>query len=199
MDRFTAEQKIYKIGKREIGGRPGELPTVLIGSIFFEGHRIVSDPVKGLFDREKARILLEKAKDASLKNGNPGFIDVIGGTYEALIKYTEFVAAKSDEPILIDSFSQKVRMEALKYFSDSEITERLIYNSSAEDFTEEELACIKESGVKSAVIMAFSPKALKPQSRITLLKEKLLPAARRPTPFSPGKSFEARRNLFSSR
>ena len=56
---------------------------------------------------------------------------------------------------------------------------RLVYNSIAEDLTEEELACLRECGVKSAVIMAFSTSTPKPQSRVKLLQEKLLPAAER--------------------
>ncbi|MFH2044152.1 MAG: tetrahydromethanopterin S-methyltransferase subunit H, partial [Pseudomonadota bacterium] len=38
---FTQEQKTYTIGDVTIGGQPGENPTVLMGSIFYQGHRIV--------------------------------------------------------------------------------------------------------------------------------------------------------------
>jgi tetrahydromethanopterin S-methyltransferase subunit H len=152
---------------------------VLIGSIFFSGHRIVSDPLKGIFDKDKARALLEQEAEAAARTGNPRLTDVIGDTGTALIKYIEFVAAHSDAPILVDSFSQKVRLEALRHFAGSEVMPRLVYNSIAEDFTEEELACLRECGVKSAVIMAFSTSAPKPKSRVSLLQEKLLPAADR--------------------
>jgi len=48
MQRFSREQKVYSIGGIQIGGHPGEKPTVLIGSIFFSKHQIVSDPLKGI-------------------------------------------------------------------------------------------------------------------------------------------------------
>ena len=179
MQRFTREQKVYSIGGIQIGGNPGERPTVLIGSIFFSKHKIVSDPLKGIFDKDKARALLEREADMAASTANPRIIDPIGDSANALINYIEFVAAHSDAPILVDSPQQKARVEALRHFAGSEIIPRLIYNSIGEDFTEEELHCIKESGVKSAVILAFSTTAMKPKDRVKLLKEKLLPAAER--------------------
>jgi tetrahydromethanopterin S-methyltransferase subunit H len=179
MIRFSSEQKVYKIGAEEVGGQPGERPTVLIGSIFFSGHRIVKDPHKGIFDREKARMLLDRAAEAAAQTCNPHFIDVIGDTAPALINYIEFVALHSDAPILVDSFSQQVRLEAVRYFAGSEVAPRLVYNSLAEDFTEEELGCLCDCGVQSAILLAFSTAAPRPRSRIQLLQEKLLPAAAR--------------------
>lgn len=177
MLKFNAEQKVYDIAGVKIGGQPGEWPTVLIGSIFFSGHRIVSDPLKGVFDKDKARALLEREAEAAARTSNPHFIDVIGDTEQALIKYIEFVADYSEAPILVDSSSQKVRLEAIRHFAGSEVIPRLIYNSIAEDYTVEELACLRECKVRSAVIMAFSTIAPKPKSRIKLFKNILLPAA----------------------
>ena len=177
MQNFSKEQKTYSIGGIQVGGQPGERPTVLIGSIFFSKHQIVSDPVKGIFDREKALSLLDREAELAALTGNPRIIDPIGESSTALINYIEFIAAHSDAPILVDSPQQNARLETLRHFAGSEVIPRLIYNSIAEDLTEEELACIKECGVKSAIILAFSTAAMKPKARIKLLKEKLLPAA----------------------
>ena len=174
---FSSRQKVYRIDSVEIGGQPGERPTVLIGSLFFAGHRIVQDPDKGLFDTEKAKALLEKEEELSAVYGNPRIIDVIGDTAQALIRYIQFVAAHSSSPILVDSPSQKVRLETVKYFAGSEVMPRLIYNAIAEDHTDEELAMLKECGVKSAVLLAFNTRALKPRAKINQLEEDLLPAA----------------------
>ena len=50
--------------------------------------------------------------------------------------------------MLVDSFSQKVRLEALRHFAGTEIAPRLVYNSIAEDYTDEELDCLRECGIK---------------------------------------------------
>jgi len=39
MQKFKTPQKIYEIGKVKVGGQPGELPTFLIGSIFWLGQK----------------------------------------------------------------------------------------------------------------------------------------------------------------
>lgn len=43
----------------KIGGQPGQLPTVMIGSIFYHKHRIVKDEKTGEFDKAKAEELLQ--------------------------------------------------------------------------------------------------------------------------------------------
>ena len=179
MFEFTQQQKVFDIENVRIGGRPGENPTVLIGSMFFRGHKIVSDADKGIFDRQKAKDLLDKEEELSAQTGNPRIIDVIGDTGEALINYIEWVAANSSSPILIDSALPKARMEVIRHFSKTEIFPRLIYNSLEAHYQEEELACIKECGIVNAVAMPLGTKAIKPKDRMKLLKDDMLPAAER--------------------
>ena len=179
MHKFSRAQQVYTIAGVDIGGQPGEYPTVLVGSIFFSKHKIVSDPLKGIFDQEAALALLQQEQEVSAFTGNPRFVDPIGDSGEALIQYIKFIAAHTTAPILIDSPLPAARMEAIRYFAGSDVIPRLIYNSIAEDFTEEELLCIKECGIKNAIILAFSTTAMRPKDRIKLLKEKLLPAAER--------------------
>lgn len=179
MYKFSAEQKVYRIGNVEIGGQPGERPTVLIGSIFFGGHAIVRDRQRGLFDEAKARALLERESAAAEETGNPRIVDVVGDTGEALIRYLEFVAAHCDAPLLVDSPDPQARLEAVRYFCGSEVMPRLIYNSIDEHCTDEEAATLRECGVKSAVLLALSNRAVRPADRLTLLRDCLLPAAER--------------------
>ena len=51
MFKFEREQQIFNIAGVKVGGQPGQLPTVLIGSIFYHGHRIVVDQKRGDFDK----------------------------------------------------------------------------------------------------------------------------------------------------
>nr|6SJO_A Chain A, Tetrahydromethanopterin S-methyltransferase [Desulfitobacterium hafniense DCB-2]6SJO_B Chain B, Tetrahydromethanopterin S-methyltransferase [Desulfitobacterium hafniense DCB-2] len=183
--KFTAQQHVYDINGVKVGGQPGEYPTVLIGSIFYRGHKIVSDGQKGIFDKDAAKALLDQEAELSAETGNPFIIDVLGESVEALTKYVEFILENTTAPFLLASISPDVRVGALKNLGkDPEIQKRLIYNSIEEHYTEEELAAIKEAGLKTAVILAFSKKALKPNARIDLLqgkddKEGLIAAAKR--------------------
>lgn len=177
--KFSREQKTFRIGGIDVGGQPGERPTVLIGSIFYRGHRIVSNPEEGIFDRQEARHLLNREAELSAQTGNPRIVDVIGDTAQALINYVEFVAANCEALILVDSPMAKARMATIEYFANTELATRLIYNSIEPNCSEEELACIRDCGIKSAVVLAFSGKSIRPRDRVKLLKENLLGAAER--------------------
>ncbi|MEW9121341.1 MAG: tetrahydromethanopterin S-methyltransferase subunit H [Thermotaleaceae bacterium] len=185
MFRFTTEQLVYDIHGVKIGGHPGEYPTVLMGSMFYRGHKIVKNTEKGIFDEDAAKALLDMEAELSAETGNPRIVDVIGDTVEALTKHAEFVLKHTDTPILFDSVSAEVRTGALKYFAnDPNAMDRIIYNSLEENYTEEELAAIKDCGVKTAVVLAFSKKHLKPSKRVDLLTgddkhEGLINAAKR--------------------
>ena len=52
--KFERDQKVFDIGGFKVGGQPGEYPICLIPSIFYDKHKIVLDPIKGRFDRQKA-------------------------------------------------------------------------------------------------------------------------------------------------
>jgi tetrahydromethanopterin S-methyltransferase subunit H len=167
--RFERPQEIIQIGGLTIGGQPGEFPTVLIGSIFYDRHRIVEDPKKGKFDAEQGLELIRQLEEISEKTGNPFMLDVVGNTPEALKKYIDFVAENCDVPFLVDSSSVHTRLQAMKHAINVGLRGRSIYNSIDYHTNEEELSFIAEIGVESAVLMAFNPKDLRPEGRLKLL------------------------------
>jgi tetrahydromethanopterin S-methyltransferase subunit H len=167
--RFEKPQETIQIGGLTIGGQPGEFPTVLIGSIFYDRHRIVEDPRKGKFDAEQGLELIRQIEEISEKTGNPFMLDVVGNTPIALKKYIDFVAENSDVPFLVDSSSVHTRLQATKYAIDIGLRGRSIYNSIDYHTNEEELSFITEIGVESAVVMAFNPRDLQPEGRLELL------------------------------
>ena len=179
MFEFKTDQKVFDIAGVKVGGKPGENPSVMIGSMFFRGHKIVKDTDKGIFDKDKAKALLDKEEEVSISTGNPRIIDVIGDTGEALINYIEWVAVNTTSPILVDSALPKARMEAIRHFAGSELVPRLIYNSMEGHYKEDEMECIAECGIKSVVILPLTTKAIKPKARFKLLKENMLPAAKK--------------------
>jgi tetrahydromethanopterin S-methyltransferase subunit H len=167
--RFEKAQEIVKIGDLTMGGQPGEFPTILIGSIFYDRHRIVEDPKRGKFDAEQALELIRRLEELSEKTGNPFMLDVVGNTPEALVRYIDFVAENCDVPFLVDSSSVQTRLQAMKHSIDVGLRHRSIYNSIDYHTNEEELSFITEVGVESAVIMAFNPRDLRPEGRLELL------------------------------
>ncbi|MEM2875515.1 MAG: tetrahydromethanopterin S-methyltransferase subunit H, partial [Candidatus Bathyarchaeia archaeon] len=102
MFKFEREQIVYDVAGVKCGGQPGEYPTVLIGSIFYDKHKIVSNPLKGEFDRKSAESLIKMQEELYDKTGNPFIVDVVGLTPEAHKKYVDFVAEMTEAPFLVD-------------------------------------------------------------------------------------------------
>ncbi|MFB0561879.1 MAG: tetrahydromethanopterin S-methyltransferase subunit H [Candidatus Lokiarchaeia archaeon] len=167
---FEKEQKVCDINGVKIGGQLGAYPTVLIGSIFYDKHKIVSDRQKGIFDKQKAEELINNQDEMAEKTGNPCIVDIVGDTAEALEKHIDFVASVTEAPFLVDSTIAASRLEAIKHAVEVGLVDRAIYNSIDVHSKENELNTLKELGIKSSMLLVFSPKALMPEGRLELLK-----------------------------
>ncbi len=167
-----SNQKIFEIGKVKIGGRPGELPTVLCGCMFYHKHKIVYDAKRGLFDKNEAEKLINQQDELSETTGIPCMVDVFGETSEALIKYLDFVSSITDSPILVNGTTARVRLEVMKYVNEVGLSDRVIYTSVNYASTNDEFRGLREYKVKSVIIQTFNPKNIKPQGAIEILKGK---------------------------
>lgn len=167
---FSKKQEVFEIGNVKLGGQLGELPTVLIGSIFHHGHKIVKDEVNGEFDKLEAEKLINTQDEFSYKTGNPCMVDVVGKTSKALIKYIDFVADITDTPLLINGLNAEVRLNASKHAISIGLNDRIIYNSINYTLNEYEIKSIREVGIKSAIIQAFNPHNPLPNLMVEVLK-----------------------------
>jgi len=170
MLKFSTEQKKIRIANVELGGQPGELPTVLMGSIFYRGDKLVFDHEKGIFDKSQALELLQIEEELSNKYCMPRIIDVVAETVPAMIKYLEFIMENTKAPFLVDSSHPHVKIEAFRFLAKNGGLERAVYNSIDPNYTEEELICLKECRVRNVVILAFSLNYLMPQLRMSLIE-----------------------------
>ncbi|MGI9953094.1 hypothetical protein V3F56_12090 [Moorellaceae bacterium AZ2] len=159
-------QTTEKLSGPELAGRR---PTIMVGSIFYRGQKLVHDGEQGLFDVQAARELLQQEEELARAYSLPRIIDVIGETPLALRRYLEFVAENCQEPLMLDSASRAVRMQVLKELKGSPLIQRIIYNSLDERMTEEELALLEECGVRRVVVLALGNTAVRPQDRLKLL------------------------------
>jgi tetrahydromethanopterin S-methyltransferase subunit H len=176
MLKFKREQKIFEVGKVKVGGQPGENPTVLVGSIFYHGQKIVQDEKKGEVNKEKAEALIKLQEEFSDKTGNPCMLDVVGSTEEAMRRFIEFVGDVTDMPFLVDSSSVKVKVAGIKYVREIGLEKRVVYNSLTPDSKQEEFEALKENKVESAIILAYKKGVMTSKARIEAIQE-VLPKA----------------------
>jgi len=173
--RFKREQKVFDIGGVKVGGVPGTRPTVLIGTIFYRKHGIVTDERKGEFDRSRAEELIKIQEEFSEKTGNPCMLDVVGASSEAMIRALEFTAEVSSCPLLMDGISPPIRMDALKYVEEVGLSERIVYNCITTDYKPAELEALEQSNVDSTVLLAYNTRDFTTRGRLKSIRELISP------------------------
>ncbi len=173
MFKFKTKQAIYDIGGVKVGGQPGELPTFLIGSIFWLGQKIVSDVDKGLFDAKEAEQIINKMQTQGDLTGVKFGFDIVGTSEEAFRKYLDFVAKHSDAPILLDAVGYEAHIGAARVAKQMGLQDRCIYNSIYKGINKAELSSLKESGIKTCIVIADNPKDNSAEGKVQIIDEVL--------------------------
>ncbi len=171
--KFETQQKIYEIAGVKVGGQPGELPTFLIGSIFWLGQKMVSDANKGIFDAQAAEQIINTCQTQSDITGVPFGLDIVGTTETAFEKYIDFVAKHTNAPMMLDAMSPKTRMAAATLAKKMGLADRCFYNSVYKGVTDAELAVLKDSGIKMSIVLADDPKDTTLEGKMNVIVEAL--------------------------
>ena len=173
MRKFNTPQKVYEVGKVKIGGQPGELPTVLIGSIFWLGQKMVEDANQGIFDTKEAETVINKMDSLTDLTGVPFAFDIVGTTPQAFEKYIDFVAKHSEAPLMLDAMSPRTRMKAAEIAKNMGLQDRCLYNSIYKGVRDPELEFLKDSGIKMSIVLADNPKDNSLEGKMQVLDEAL--------------------------
>jgi tetrahydromethanopterin S-methyltransferase subunit H len=156
MFKFAKDQKVFDISGVKVGGQPGQNPTVMVGSIFYFKDKIVKDEKHGDFDALAAEKLLREEAEISQRTGNPRIVDVCASSPQAFEKPIDFVAKTIDGPFTLDGITDEVRIAGLTYVKEAGLSSRVVYNSITPDTSDAEIEAIKESGIKSSIILALN-------------------------------------------
>ncbi len=171
MFKFDKKQEVFDVAGVKFGGQPGQYPTVLVGTMFYNRHKIVTDEDKGLFDKAEADRLWQTMVDMSDVTGNPIVNQIVGETPEAIKNYIDwFVEIDDKAPFLIDSSAGDVRAAAAAYATEIGVADRAIYNSINASVHAEEIEAIKESDISSSIVLAFNATDPSVQGRIDILE-----------------------------
>jgi tetrahydromethanopterin S-methyltransferase subunit H len=157
MFKFDKKQEVFDIGGIKFGGQPGQYPTVLVGTMFYNRHKIVTDEDKGTFDREAAEKLWDSMMEMTEITGNPAVNQIVGETPEAIKKYIDWFVGYDDKtPFLIDSSAGEVRAAAAEYVTEIGVADRAIYNSINASVHADEIEAIKDSDIDASIVLAFN-------------------------------------------
>jgi tetrahydromethanopterin S-methyltransferase subunit H len=167
---YKTQQKVFEIGGVKFGSQAFENPPVLVGTVFYHGHKIVSDPRKGEFDKAKAEELIRNVEEASSKTRVPAVIDVTAESSEAMAKYLEFVVNVTKLPIFIDSPSIDVAKAGFQFAKEAGLLERVAYNSITAKSKDEEYRLLQEYGVEAVVALLYTDRVIDVDARLKALE-----------------------------
>lgn len=157
-------------------------PALMVASIFYKGDLRVKDHEHGVFDREEQRRIVERDLSVSRGLHIPYALDVIIPSPEAAEPYLRF-ASEFGVPVLIDGLNSDVRIYAYRKAKELGIEHISVANAIYKDTEEVELSAIRDSGIRSAILVAFDPKeplkSIKREEKLRLLEEELIPKAER--------------------
>ena len=104
MFKFDKKQEVFELGGVKFGGQPGENPTVLVSTMFYARHKIVTDEDKGIFDRAAAETLWNTQVSLSDATGLPYVNQIVGETPVSIKGYIKwFVGIDDITSFLIES------------------------------------------------------------------------------------------------
>ncbi|MEM3011272.1 MAG: tetrahydromethanopterin S-methyltransferase subunit H [Candidatus Bathyarchaeia archaeon] len=170
MFKLETEQKIFEISGVKFGGQLGQLPMVLVGNLFYKGMPEVRDHKRGEFDEKSVLKWVEEAEKLSEISGVPHLLDVMAMYPEAMKRYIEFFAEKTEKPLFIDGANPETRVAAVEKARELGIQERIIFNGISPTTSTKEIEALRESHVKAAVLLALNEVDFSPEGRISVLK-----------------------------
>ena len=170
MFKFAREQKVIEIGNVKIGGQVGENPTVLIPTIFYDGHKIV-DARNNTFDEARAEALIGEVEEVGEKHRLSYMFQVVGVTPELMKKGLDFVADRTSAPIILDSADKHARLAGLEHASQNNYAQRTMYNAINMMIDHEEIAALSSSRIEGVMILGFNMQDPSVKARIALLED----------------------------
>ncbi|MFQ5815646.1 MAG: tetrahydromethanopterin S-methyltransferase subunit H [Candidatus Hydrothermarchaeaceae archaeon] len=178
LSKFEKDQVVADIDGIKMGGQPGENPTVLLGTIFYTGHKIVGKRKKCEFDRKRAEELINRQETLSDETGVPGMLDIVALYPDEIRVYIDFVTSVTDMPFSIDIWKLEPKLAAAHYIAEQGLADRAIYSSIApwsEDI-EREIRELRDLGIRSAIIVCFNAEDKTTAGKVKALED-LLPKA----------------------
>ncbi len=167
-------------GKVKIGGRLGEFPTLMVGSVLFEGDPSLVDPFNGVIDAESVMRAIALGKEIIEDKGLQFGVDFIIPSKNLAEKVAELIA-EAGVLAFVDSPDPEAKAVAYRAIKDLGAEEIAVANGIDITSTEDELRALKSSGIEAAVLLAFNPmdplKSIMPEEKVKILKEVLIPKA----------------------
>ncbi|TFG22755.1 MAG: hypothetical protein EU532_14090 [Promethearchaeota archaeon] len=159
----------------KVGFGTFKYPPVLIGTMFYQGQRLIeyNDPAK--FNKEKALKRINKQFQLSNQYKIPALIEISADTPDAMVKYLEFYFDHFKPPLVLGG-TIDARIAGLDYLHENGYKrEDYIYNAISNLKNGKELEQFKKFSIQSAVILILASPNMTSTQRFSYITEKSQP------------------------
>lgn len=125
---------------------------------------------------EKVEKLLKDEEELSDEMGIPRIVDICCSWPNAFEKYIDFIASVIDGPFTIDGTTAEVRKAGVKYVVEVGLSDRVVYNSITPYTKDDEIEVLRNSGIKTAILLTLNTKSPTIKGRLEVM-DKLLKIA----------------------
>ncbi len=162
---YTRDQTTFDIDGKKVGGQPGEYPTLMVGSIFYEGQ--FKDPKNS---KEEALELIEKQNKISNETSVSSLVDIFIYEREEIEWKVDFALKNIDSLFSLDMPEAEVRVEVLDHLEEIGALDRVIYNSINLGLTEKEKETLQNNTPQVAILLGYNPQKNNAQGRVDIIK-----------------------------
>ncbi|WP_426437172.1 tetrahydromethanopterin S-methyltransferase subunit H family protein [Bradyrhizobium genosp. P] len=170
-----AQARTLQIGNGTIGGPLGSHTGLIVGSIFYDNHSLISDATKGIFDEQKAVGLIERVNGLAEQYGVQMAFDVIGSDPDAFAKFIRFVAERTRLPLLLNATEAEVRIAGLAEAAKLGVLDRCVFASLNEDTEDQELEALNRHRPAGVMILANDVSDPTPEGSCNMIESHFRP------------------------
>jgi len=167
-----SDNEPYTYGNIQLGRGNFDLPSVLIGTLFYQGETLVDRKDERNFDENKAKKRIETQQALGEKYKIPTMVELSGITPEAMIKYIDFYLNNFEPPFVLGG-SLDARIAGMEHLEDRGVkSDEYVYNAISNLKNKKELEALKRFKIKTAVILILASENMTSTQRYAYVTKK---------------------------
>ncbi len=169
------EKNYLKYQNIKVGFGNFKLPPVLIGTMFYQGQRLIDRSDITEFNKEKALQKIDKHVKLSNQYKIPALIEISADTPDAMISYLDFYLDNFKPPFVLGGTLDARISGVAHVYERGYKSEDFIYNAVSNLKNQTEIELLKKYKIETAIILILASPSMTSTQRFSYITEKNQP------------------------